>query len=528
MWAKLRRVSAAGRRRALFVGARRAALYQLERRQARHLSDFANDEAGREQCRRHLAAMPPTPLVILVDMSEEEYRREHIPRVSGADRRALLKRRSARLFKDTPYCFYRITGREKSGSRNARVLLTALTSPTLIKPWTDMLAEMETPLMAISSLPLFSETLLRRLTGPDVERQLLVSLQGVSGLRQSFFARGALQLSRLVQTPTDADAPSFPQLRDEVEKVRRYLDSLRAITPAAPLHICFLGAGELLHKLKDEYGSRADLPCRFHDLDELCNASRQRLTGTPCSDLFFMEQALTRGLKNHYAAAQDRRYAQLRQLRRGAQLTGLLMLSGSLACSALNLLHAGSSQRRGNVAQEQAQLFSSRYEQARARLPKTPAPPADLQGAVLIAESLARQRAAPARLWSLLGEVLRQFPTIQLRKLSWEASDTAPDPAMDTVHRQTGRTDSGPTGYHSAVLDAGIEPFDGNFRRALETINRFAEQLRARQTLRSVSLLSLPLDISSDASLQGSAPTLPRQAEFTLRIVAEALVDVEN
>ena len=513
-------------RRALFVGARRVAVYQRENGQARRVIGFANDEAGREQCRRYLAEAPPTPVTMLVDVAEEEYRRELIPRVSAADRRALLKRRAARLFKGTPYCFHRLTGREKDGRRDHRIFLAALTSPTLISPWTTMLAEAKTPLTAICSLPLFSETLLRQLTGQRaVERQLLVSLQAVSGLRQSFFENGALQLSRLVQVAADAGAPSFPQLRDEVEKVLRYLDSLKAISPEEPLHICFLSAGELSRKLRDEYGSREDLLCRFHEPEKLGNAAGQDPTGAPFSDLFFMEQALARKPQNYYAGARERRYARLRQLRRGARVAGVLLLSASLGCSALNLLQATASQRRGNAAQEQARAFVSGYEQARAKLPKTPAPPADLQAAVTIAQSLVRQRAVPDGLWSVLGEVLGQFPTIQVRKLSWTARAGADAPSTNAARRSA---DYEQTRRHSATMEAGIAPFDGDFREALATINRFAERLRIRRELHGVELLSLPLDVSPDASLQGSAPAPRRQAEFILRVVAEAPIAIQD
>ena len=73
--------------------------------------------------------------------------------------------------------------------------------------------------------------------------------------------------------------------------------------------------------------------------------------------------------------------------------------------------------------------------------------------------------------------------------------------------------------YQISNFNAHIEPFDGNYREAISMVNDFAETLREYSTAYSVTVESFPLDISSDATLQGSAQSTTGKALFSLRAV---------
>ena len=189
-----------GARRALFISTQQVAVYQWEDNDCGHSSVFDAGEEGRQNFRRYLAETADIPFYVLVDVFDEEYRQDTIPHVSRRDRQALLKRKAGRLFKDTSYCFYKVTGRETGGRRNDRVLLTALANPAVIKQWVALLGEAKAPLAGICSLPLFTGQLLKPMAGRSDGRRLLVSMQSISGLRQTYFDNGEFQFSRLVQT----------------------------------------------------------------------------------------------------------------------------------------------------------------------------------------------------------------------------------------------------------------------------------------------------------------------------------------
>ena len=75
---------------------------------------------------RYLRESPALPTYILVDIVEEEYRQETIPHLRGSDRQAVIKRKQARLFRGTPYCYTSLQGREAGGRRDQQLLSSRL------------------------------------------------------------------------------------------------------------------------------------------------------------------------------------------------------------------------------------------------------------------------------------------------------------------------------------------------------------------------------------------------------------------
>ena len=205
-------------------------------------------------------------------------------------------------------------------------LLSALANPGVVRQWVAILDEARAPLAGICSLPLFSGQLLKVIAGRDDGCRLLVSMQGVSGLRQTCFDNGDLRFSRLVQT-SRAEHGSYPEIiRDEVEKVLRYLDSRRPDISGETLHVHFLFSGDLLRELKPVLKQQDSV--RYHFCD---------LVPNPFSDAYFMQQLLRLRPGNVYAGAAERRWFFLGRLRAGVAAAGFTMLLCSAGWSALNV-----------------------------------------------------------------------------------------------------------------------------------------------------------------------------------------------
>jgi hypothetical protein len=73
--------------------------------------------------------------------------------------------------------------------------------------------------------------------------------------------------------------------------------------------------------------------------------------------------------------------------------------------------------------------------------------------------------------------------------------------------------------YQISNFDAHIESFDGNYREAISMVTDFAETLRNHDAAYSISIESFPLDISSNATLQGNTQATAKTALFSLRAV---------
>ena len=343
-----------GARRALFIGLRQAAVFNWEDNDLGDTRLFEADDAGRRSFRRYLDESPDIPFHVLVDLFDEEYRRDTVPHVSGRDRRALFRRKAERHFKGTPYWFCKVTGRETGARRNDRVLLSALTNPAVPGQWLAVLEEAKAPLAGICSLPIFTEQLLTAIAGRGDGRRLLVSLQSISGLRQTFFDNGEFQFSRLVQVPRDEPVSCPRFIRDEVDKIQRYLNSQRPFSSGKPLHIHFLLAGKLMQELKAAYSHQEFVNCHVCDLNELLGESGScRTVSTPFSDMYIMQRFLALRPGNCYAQPAERRYFSMRRLRNAVAVAGIVLLLGSAGWSGANFLSGIAVKRQGDAAAEE-------------------------------------------------------------------------------------------------------------------------------------------------------------------------------
>ena len=169
--------------------------------------------------------------------------------------------------------------------------------------------------------------------------------------------------------------------------------------------------------------------------------------------------------------------------------------------------------------------YAAEYKLARKRLPQTPVDPSALKTAVMIAERLALYKTSPLVMVTALGRSLQGFPSIRLNSISWMVTgdpDTAFAGGADhAVPIAMGEPRAIRSLYQAALVKGRLEPFDGNYREAMDEINRFAEDLRAREAVSGVDIVALPLDTSSGADLQGNTQSLQHQAEFTLKVVLD-------
>jgi len=517
-------------RRLLFLSAHKAAIYHWNGNDLGSSYLFDVDEEGRAYFERYLNETTKLPTYILTDYFEEEYRQDTVPHVFGSDRQAILLRKKGRLFRDTPYFYSRVIGREEDGRKDDRILMTALTNPDLVRPWVTMLDNYKVPLAGVYSVPLFTESILKHLENPS-DHLLIVTLQSLSGLRQTFFQDREFRISRLVQMPRYGTEPYAPYIRDEIEKIRRYLNSMRLITEEDPLEICFLLSGDLLDDLKKHHEDSALVRYEFYNIDELLKSvgSSQTIT-TPFSDKLFAHQLLKQKPRSYYASSRERRYFTMRTLRYTMIVSGVLLLLGSAVWSGFNLMEGLSYKQRSLIADNKARFYNQRYEMARERLPDIPVEPEDLKVAVELAHRLGDYKTSPLKIVQAVSAVTGRYPDIRLDEFRWTASvdpnldmsnpgaSQAP-PAGKIGYSNVSYKDTGYDYYQIAHIKGHLEPFNGDFRKAIDQINAFTEELGNRDGIHDVSILSLPLDVSSNTSLSGNTGSDSREADFSIRVV---------
>jgi hypothetical protein len=528
-----------GKRRALFVSAHKIAVYHWHKGDLASSYLFDANQEGKQFFERYLRETPNIPMYMLVDVFEEEFKRETVPHVFGADRESIIERKKARLFRDTPYYSATVQGRETEGRKDDQLLLSAITNPKLISTWVELLEKYMVPLAGIYSIPLLTESMLKLL--PEAgDNNLVVSIQSISGLRQTFISNKQLRVSRLVQLPRYGTEPYAPHIREEVEKIRRYLNSVRLVPTDqnSSLNVFFLMNGELLEDLKQEYKEMTTSGIHFVDINDLLTRSGSaRQVSSPFSDQLYIHQLLKQKPANKYARPVEQRYNKMRNMRLAMLGSSALMVLASMIWGGYTIM-GGIGHRQNTLAAEaKTAFYTTRYQIAREGLPQTPVEPADLKAAVELYKSLASYKASPLEMVTLLSNSLNRFPYIVPGNLDWITSTdpntkvgAKPAGAKQGVigyTNVTGTTEKTYDYYQIAEMEGKVFPFDGNFRVAISMINEFAESLRSQEDVFDVSIMSLPLDVSSEASLQGNTNSTQIEALFSLRVVLGITKDEE-
>ena len=515
-------------RRVLFLSTHKAAIYHWQKGKLGSSFLFDVNEEGLLNFERYLREYPGTPVYILVDMFEEEYRRETIPHVFGPDRAAILERRKTRLFRDTPYFYSAVQGREESGRRDDRIFLSAITNPDAVKIWVDILDKYKVPMAGINSLPIFTGSILNALPNPS-DQMLILSIQSISGLRQTYFQDREFRISRLVQLPRYGTGSYAPDISEEVEKIRRYLMSLRLIADDKPLDIYFLLTGELLGEIRRQYEDSAMI--RYHAVDVntlLENSGLTRRVSAPFSDQFYVHEFLKKPPRNFYASSRERRYSTMRKMRYSMMAASVLLIIAGVIISGINFVDGLTMKQDSLAAQKKAKFYADRYQMAREHLPKTPVEASELKVAVNIVDELKKYRTSPISIVKLIGDGLDRYPELILDKVDWMAN-TDPNfgsggtrndsaPIVNANINTTGQMSIGDY-FQIAVLEGHFNNFDGDYRKAIAMVNSFTETLRGEKSVYNVSVLDFPLDISSTASLQGNTKAVVKEAKFTIRVV---------
>ncbi|NKB36378.1 MAG: hypothetical protein GKR93_04305 [Gammaproteobacteria bacterium] len=516
-------------RRALFISAHKAAVYHWNKGKISSSYLFDVNEEGREHFKRYLAQTANSPVYIMVDVFEEEYRRETVPHVMGSDRKTLLERKTDRLFRDTQYIYNETQGREEQGRRDDNILLTAITNPGVIKPWIEMMNEHKTPVAGIYSLPLLVSSLLKSRPEPS-NHILLVSLQSISGLRQTFIQNGELRISRLVQMPRFGTTPYAPYISEEVEKIQRYLNSLRLIPPDESLEICFLMAGDLKEEIAEGHEDSELIKYHVLEINELATeVGLETNVTSPFSDQLFVSHLLKKTPANQYGADSERRYFSMRRMKYSMLVMSMIFVLAGVLWSGYNLFSGLSFKQQSIAADLRQKFYSARYNMARERLPETPVEPMDLQQGVELSNSMKSYKTTPIDTVKAISRGLNQFPRVKLKSVSWVSTI---DPNVELGGElqleankskigfsQVSYTDTGYRFYHVALIDGYLDPFQGDYRRAIETINELAVRMGEQKSVHDVAIISLPLDVSSSTSLTGDAQSTAKLANFSIRIV---------
>lgn len=509
---------------------------------------FDNDEAGREALSSHLAGAPEIPVYVLADLIEEDFQRENLPHVLGRTRHALVQRRLGQLYRDTPYRQATLQGREKEGRKDDRALFSALTNAELITPWVDAILKQQAALAGIYSPTLLSAALVKKLDLAS-DHLLLVSFQS-GGLRQSYFQGPYLKFSRLTPLADHSPAAVAEIAVQEIAKTQQFLSSSRLLSYGKPLDVAILAPSEGLQQLQAACRDTPALVHRFLALEDAAQRLGLKIsTRHPLGDQLFLG-LLGRGTPaGQYALPAQIRFFRLRQARIALYVLSVASLAGGLLWSGSSVLSSLEFHQQSQQLALETRTALTRQQAIMRSLPPTATSPANMKAAVDIDRMISRNAPEPAALLGIVSRALDTLPQIRINQLHWQVAEGAA--ANDPANPQQPAPQPGPGGaepappavligipqqpHQNLLIEGEVVPFQNDYRAALESVRRLADELRKTRLLQ-VEITQSPLDIKPAAKLQGTAGTedAAALARFAMRLVLkpdttpQALPPAEN
>jgi len=474
---------------------------------------FQNTPEGLEDFGRFLQKKESINIYLLADAVEEDYRLETMPHTMGNARREMVARKLNQLYRNSPYRTSHFINREADKRKDDRFLFAALTQADFLQPWLNQIQARQAPLVGIYLLPMVSQHFVRRMK--EMSPHILLSERLSSGLRQTYLHNGRLRISRLSPfTPESRNALGYFYVV-ETEKTRLYLISQRYIGRETELKMLIPAYQENSQALCRDVEQEHGIACSTIDLARFAAGLKLEpvlLRDNP--ELLHMHLLANGTVPDNLAPNTLSKHHQINVIRKVINLSSLTLFLLGLGFSAVFLKQSFDNKTHTQQADLATRHQDQLYEEVAKDFPQTPMAAKDLQLVAELERTIAANTMLPDRAMQILSEAITASPEIAVNRLSWQLTNDA-DPKDTERSAITGISTGLKTAprkfepdknvlYEVTFLNGEIKRFSGNYRAALESVNRLVERLRANDQVAQVMVLQAPVNVSSYSDLKGS------------------------
>lgn len=488
-------------RRILYIDNNRLAAFRVGSGNVVPEGTFTADEHGLLACGDYFKEHRRSLFMMLVDIPEEGFQLDDIPYSSGKDRAAIIKRKLGQNFYGTPFALAVSQGRQKSGRRDERLLMLALTRPQAVEPWLNLLRTHQGILSGIYSLP----QLITQLLPKDGPAQQLLLVQTGSGLRQAYFAERQLRFSRLTPLATGSQEEWAIAALLEAGKMHQYLSSQRLIERGQPLVTRVFVHPAQAAAIRERCRDSRELQFEFADLpEEAKRAGLRSPLADSHADTLFCHLLLRKPPPEQLAPPEERQYFRLWQTRFALKAASAIIFAGGLLFAAKQGAGLLTLQDGTALMRQQARTDQQQYEAVLQSLPKIPVSTDNLRALVDRYEEVARRAQGPAPLLTQLSHSLDTFPAITLERVEWKIAESLPVTPISengtTPQAAQPAALQGP--FTQAVVFAHLPiSLAGDQRGQLTLVADFIKHLAAKPDTQAV-ILQPPVDTQSGKTLK--------------------------
>jgi len=484
---------------------------------------FPSSDEGFRQFSAYIKRTASQPSCMVVDVIEEEFAADTVPKLASRDRKALIERRLSRKFSRTPYRIGLYQGRSSRNSDEYELLLCSVSNHELLDPWLRTVASYKVPLEGIYSVPLLAPALLSRITEPALNSLFLTQHQHTR-LRQVFLRDGVLKSARLSQSPETNDADYGEFLLNEIQRSRRYLERTRILSSVDSLDVYFVADQDLADRVLAS--DRGNAALQLHFIEPLRAAKSLGNFQAPAADRMeslYLASILARRPKYDYAVQGERRYSQLSKVRH-AYLA--LATSVAVACAAFAsfyLVDALYLRDASDGIESQIRRMAETFRRDNESFLPIRADSHEMKVAVDTGDYILQNRLPVPWVLHQLGNVLGDFPAIQVDDLEWQ-TDFVQSASRETPRARPGDPPPPVTIPRIAAVSADMRgrifEFDGDLRAAFAQVDDLVAALKAQTAFETVVAVEYPLDARPQAALSGEVASggSERMARFRLRM----------
>ena len=492
---------------------------------------FEPDAQGLDAFEKYLQQSANVPTKLLIDVIEEDFRQEVVPHVGEKDRAAVVGRMLDRFYRSSKqFTYYEVIGREKTGRKDDRVLLGAITDPALILPWLDVIHRTDTPLAGIWSLPLVSKKLLKLINatkGPV----LLVSQQVNSTLRQSFFRDGKMISSR--QSVINQDANNIENIgklaSPEIDRTTVFLNNQHLIKEDEELQIHVLCSDSQVESLRESLESDSTRRFTLHRIDEIQKKIGIRNYEGSFSDGIYVWLCLTDMFNvGHYGEHKEftRYYYSL--ISTALYVVSVLVLVVAAIITEANISSAIEANRSVELLKEQEAGYKKVYSEKFSTYEAVFKNAKSMNAAVDLVDTI-RQHAtiSPLDLYIEVSKILskQQFKNVTIYKIDWESEQHLDNAGNAVKHTKLDIASPDPM-WHVAVLTGTIPVSSNNYSGSVALVNNIVLALLRDDRIETAEALEMPVEVRSDrrysaesGSKESDSRNQKPHGEFSIRIV---------
>jgi hypothetical protein len=531
-------------KRIFYFSGHRLTVFHWGRKTLTGACSFESDEVGFNKFKQYLESSEKTSTCMLLDVIEEDFRKDVIPHVYGKDRMAVISRLIDRHYRSSrQYTYSEIQGREKIGRKDDEILLAAITNPELVRSWIRIIEECDVPLSGILSLPLISKSLLP-VIGAKKGYVLLVSQQVNSNLRQTFFKDGKMVSSR--QSVINQDAENISNIgkhaRPEIERTITFIRNQYQLEDDDVINIHILGSDAQIESLERVFLSDLSNNYHIHRIKEINH--KLGLKGLPdrFADGLFAWIALNKyGMTSHYGKKDEfiRFYYSLAA--KALYAASVVVVIISLLLIESNISDGVSFKQSTMLLQEQTNEYRRVYKEKYQAYEDLFSNAKLMDMAVGMVEQIeTNSQVTPLDFMLALSKLVSdpQIGRLYIDKIEWTTMQMDDDRSNKKRRGANPEIKFKPTNVtspsevqHVAVVTGRIPVKFNNYRDSVNRINNIITALSSSDRVEGVSAINLPVEVRPEKKFASETRALSdaeksklrnRGGQFSLKVVMKA------